>query len=347
MSRKITPPTSPTATIKEQNTHPYRSPQWLMTLATLGLVLAGLSSGCGDDGFDSKSVLQTYRVVALRAEPPELSLIESSVLSVYDFHPDELEGDRPSIEYSWRLCLFSLGSITQYDCLLEEIPLDDLLSEEMMSEPSEDAESSSLPPANASLTLNPAALLATLGEDLQMQMEQLEMGAGMLGSEMNFFESGISEVYVKLTVEIEGEPNFELVKSMTISFDDERTPNQNPQLDEVSLSEDINEDESLPISSTLELEVSAREGSAEDYQTPQSAEDIKEGIPPEVITESLLVSYYTTSGEFDQAVKLVDDSMSELTLGEEPGEHLLYIVLRDGRGGVDLQRLAFKVEESE
>lgn len=318
-----------------------------------GLVyLSMIASGCGDDGFDPKSVLSSYRVIALRADPPQLTLtsskVTSSVLSLYDFHPKDLSGERPNIEYKWRLCPFSLGSVTQYDCLLDEIELDQGESqEETQNEQSDsdEAQISARPDPNAQLTLNPAELLATLlTDDLEMQMEQLERGAGMLGSEMNFFASGLLEVYLKLTVKIDGEEEFELVKSMTILLNEEIEPNQNPSIDQVISAETLDQEITLPSESEWVIEATATEDSAERYQVQQSADALESGLTPQVETETLLMSYYTTSGRFDQAVKLIDDTETTLTVGEESGDQLLFVVLRDGRGGVDLRRIGFKVD---
>ena len=325
-----------------------------------------ISAGCGDDGFDPKSVLSSYRVLALRADPPEVALtptgVTESVLSLYDFHPGDLTGDRPKIEYEWRLCPFSLGSVTQYDCLLDEIPLSGDVIISTMNDIESESESGdapqvdededgeiepaeiNLPLASAQVTINPIELLNSLSDDLEMQLEQLEMGAGMLGSEMNFFESGALEVYLKLTVKIEGEPNFELVKSINVILDEEIEPNQNPTIQDLISDQDLNKEIPLKIESEISLEVTAAEESAETYQELQSADALESGVEPEEAVESLLVSYYTTSGRFDQAVKLIEEPEVKLTLGEEPGQHILFVVMRDGRGGVDLRKRVFLLD---
>ena len=127
---------------------PYRAKRWAMNPMSLKLLFNGFRYGklCNLAlyffsclclwrwWFWPKSVLASYRVVALRAEPAELSLTSTSVLSLYDFHPGDLVGGRPEIEYEWRLCPFSLGSVTQYECLLDELILKSNSSMEDMSE---------------------------------------------------------------------------------------------------------------------------------------------------------------------------------------------------------------------
>ena len=85
-------------------------------------------NACGNDGLDTKSVLKNYRILAMRSEPPALSLTEQTEIFLYDFHPGDLSSSgRPDIEYQWKLCPFSLGSVTQYKCLFDEVSLDALV----------------------------------------------------------------------------------------------------------------------------------------------------------------------------------------------------------------------------
>lgn len=308
------------------------------------LCLTMFSGGCRDDEQKPKSFLNSYRILALRAEPAQLTLSAPSTLSLYDFHPDDLSDERPNIQYSWTLCPFSLGSITQYQCFLDEIPIpaDEL---EMMEATLDQERGGSRPLSNAQVTLNPAELFASLGEDLAAQMEQLEMGTSMLGSEMNFFDAGIFEIYVKLTVKIEDEADFEAVKSMVILIDPELAVNAHPEFSNISSSVSLDEQPRLLIEEELELEVNITENSLEEYEALQSESDQSEGINSSTETESVLIHYYSTSGTFDQAVKLSEDTKSTLTIGEDSGPQKLFIVIRDGRGGVDLRAFNFEVEE--
>ena len=325
---------------------------------------------CRDDETDPKSFLNSYRILALRAEPAQLSISSQSQLSLYDFHPQDLNGERPNIEYSWRICPFSLGSLTRYECFVDEIPLtEDMVETNAMGEDSNSESSSddeamenedigdennaseepSLMPlalkANSSVTLNPLELFEAFGGDLTSQMEQFEMGAGMLGSEMNFFESGVFEIYIKLTVKVDGESDFEAVKTMTVLLDPEIPVNQHPKITNVSTSVDLEDLTKLDTETEFDIEVEVSADSIEEYKPAQSASDQEQGIEATLVSETPFVYYYTTSGRFDSAVKLVEENLSTLTLGEESGPQKLYIVLRDGRGGVDLRVIDFDIKE--
>ena len=319
---------------------------------------------CGDDEVDPKSFLNSYRILALRAEPAQLTITGQSQLSLYDFHPQDLKGERPNIEYSWRICPLSLGSLTRYECFIDEIALSENISDTSPpenapnSEDREDDDNSEddetteeapevvgiQMPASSSVTINPSELYEVFGDDLQSQMEQFEMGAGMLGSEMNFFESGIFEMYVKLTVKIEGEPDFESVKTMTILFDQTIPVNQHPSIAKVSASIDLKNSPTLNTEEEFDIDIEVSPDSIEEYTAASSASDQEQGFEEQTTSETPFVYYYTTSGRFDSAVKLVDDNLSTLTLGEESGPQKLFVVLRDGRGGVDLRAFDFDIK---
>ena len=309
--------------------------------------LSMLLASCGGDELDPKSLLQSYRVVAIRAEPPTMDFTSETRIELYDFHPNDLKMGRPTIKYTWSLCPFSLGSITQYECLLDEIDLSDAVQSSMAAPSDEDpASPSPRPTPQAILALSPPLIFAQLGDDINDQLEQLAMGSDMmLGDEMNFFDSGILEVYLKLRVEIEGEEDFTAVKTLSVVLDPAIEANTNPVLEQLITDPLIMA--SSPFNSEDEVKLSAeyQEGSAEEYTPPQSEDAQAKGQLPDPITEKLLFSWYTTSGSFDKPIRLAEDTSTTLTLGEEPGEHRLYLTLRDGRGGVDLRMISFTLSE--
>ena len=336
---------------------PSREASW--PVVTLLITLAVLSlSACGDDGLDPKSVLKDYRVITIRAEPPAITLSDSVEVELYDFHPQDLKADaRPKITYSWTLCPFSLGSVGRYECLVDEISIDEFVQGppmEMIPEdqepededPDEDPDEIDLvrPSASQRLIFSAPELLALLSESVAEQMELLAMGSEMLGAEMSFFDAGQVELYLKLEVTVEGEPTFYGVKTLPVLLDDELSPNVNPELtalvnvDDVDLTALSAEDE-------VKVEAAFEVSSAEEYTPPKSADEERQSQEPETTEETLLFSWYTTSGTFDKPVRLADDTSATLTVGEEVGPQRLYLTLRDGRGGVDLRMVEFEVTE--
>lgn len=335
--------------------------------ATLLGALCALLSACGDDELSPKSVLESYRILSVQAEPAALTLAQEVELSVFDFHPADLTSlSRPKTTYEWRLCFFSLGSLQQYECLLEEVSLADFVvfddasesssEEEQESEESEDnkesgegMESEALPELaltpSSRLRLSAPELLESFGADLEAQMAQFEMGADQLGAEMDFLSSGELRLYVKLTVQVEDEPIFDAVKPISLILDATLPVNQNPELIGVNTGEESEALNIVKAGDEIKLSALWRESSAEVYTPQLSEEDKKSGVKATEQTETLLFSWYTTTGRFESPIRLSEDTETTLTIGDEPGTHRVYLSLRDGRGGVDLKAVEFKVEE--
>ena len=309
--------------------------------------MAGLFSlsACGDDGLDAKSVLKNYRVLAMRSDPPALTLTEPTEISLYDFHPGDLDSSgRPDIEYQWKICPFSLGSVTQYKCLFDEVSLDALVQIGAGETQADDVDDlrESRPQATSTLKMTANDLLSLLGDDLQMQMEQLEMGAGMLGSDLSFFDAGQIILYIKLEVKIVGEQDFSAVKSLPLILNADVQVNENPDL--IGIDADLlTMPTELRVDQDVKLEAQFSNTTSEEYIPLLSAEAESQDQEPELQTESLLFSWYTTSGTFDKPIRLAEDTSTNLTLGEDSGNHRIYLTLRDGRGGVDLRMVEFEV----
>ena len=240
--------------------------------------------------------------------------------------------------------MFTLGSFTQYECVVDEIPLE---------------ESSNV------LTLTPLELFATLGDDF---LEQFEMADSMLSPEMSAFDTGSLNVYVKFTATPEGEEPFKGVKQVTINFDDQLPNNQNPQIEAITLViNDPAKEGQFFVNSKIKLEASATEASSELYIPTQDPFDISalstsgetasemdqaEGSmsdegDQEPVNEELLFSWFVTAGELKSEYGYIDgdDSLLDttLTLPKEEGKMRVYLSLRDGRGGLDIKYIEFEV----
>ncbi len=75
-------------------------------------------SACGDNDFDKAQELTSYRVIGITADRPEVTPSEPvTVLTLHDFHPADLIGERPPTAYEWRVCLVSVGGFAQYECI--------------------------------------------------------------------------------------------------------------------------------------------------------------------------------------------------------------------------------------
>ena len=280
--------------------------------------LVALLSACGAQDFDPKSLFVSYRVIGIQAEPPTLSLMGESTLSVYDFHPSDLTDDeeRPEVSYSWRLCPFTLGSMVQYECFLDELEL----------EPNEEGV----------VTVDPMALLAQAGElmDLFASGEGIPMQPGASAGSPSSLD-----VYVKLSAEAGDEPPVEVVKKVTLNLSPEAPSNQNPALEaEGVLIEEPSE--GLKVGEEVTLTAQVKASSSETYTPiPVGDEEATER------QEELIIGWSTTAGELDGPYSLIDDPSTKLTLPDEPQTVRVFVTVRDGRGGLDVQSIDLTVTE--
>lgn len=85
-------------------------------------LLALLALGCQETGFAEPEQLIGYRVLGIIADPPEVSPDGQVQLRAIEH---DTEPDRP-VQYTWRICLFSLGDLVNFECIdpALERPLD-------------------------------------------------------------------------------------------------------------------------------------------------------------------------------------------------------------------------------
>ncbi len=93
-----------------------RAPRTALVLSAV----ASLGAVACDEEFDSKTQLSGYRVLGIQADPPELDPEGTLSLTAHDY----TDGSEP-ITYRYRLCPYSFGSASDYECEVEEIELAD------------------------------------------------------------------------------------------------------------------------------------------------------------------------------------------------------------------------------
>lgn len=79
--------------------------RWLL-IATMAV-----GWGCGED-FQSRSVIDEYRLIGIGADRPEAAPDDAVTLHAWDLEPN---GD--AVEYAWSVCLWSFGAVTGYACV--------------------------------------------------------------------------------------------------------------------------------------------------------------------------------------------------------------------------------------
>ncbi len=134
--------------------------------------------------------------------------------------------------------------------------------------------------------------------------------------------------------------------SLDFSMDDGAHPNSNPSLTRVTLDGvEIGADTTATLDCTLLPELA--HGSAHALSI-ELADDSRDPLPPETAAsasrESLLLSYFVSSGELDHAYSAIESTATSLTRSvtwTAPGAaadarvERFYVVVRDGRGGAD------------
>ena len=271
--------------------------------------------GCGEEEFDPASLLTGYRLIALQADPPIISITQESTIRIFDYHPDELKGERPSFSYEWSVCPFTLGSPVQYQCFVEDVQLE-----------SEGPEA----------ILKPLDLLMQLGE-----LEELQNSSDQLSSEMTMFDEGKIDLYIKVKTKQDKDVIFESVKRVTLDFlSMDMSKATNPPLSEfkVRLEKEDDEDE-------------GKETQATEFKTKEkiTLEVVLADEIDEEMAKTWVYTWYTTDGKLDPPTLFGDDEelKTELTLPEEAGPLRIYLTVRDNQGGVSLIHRDFTIIESE
>ena len=163
---------------------------WIMAISASSIALS-----CGDQGFDPKSLVNTYRLLNIKADPPTINLFQTSQLTAFDFHPNDLidEISRPEITYEWRLCPLSAGSIDVYECFIDEITLES-------DQPAVSIEPLTILERLSEVGLNPPDPMG------QTQDQVIDLG-----------ELKKLDIYIKFKATPKGEPEFEAVKTLKVT----------------------------------------------------------------------------------------------------------------------------------
>jgi hypothetical protein len=271
----------------------------------LGLTLA--LAGCGDE-FEQRSELTSYRVLAIQADPAEGPLGAPVTLRVADFDPADVNPEAKTGEpfYVWAVCFFSLGALAQYECIhpaLEVLFTTDTPELRLV-----------IPELLAGLDL---AALAEAFPDAQGAAAE----AGL--DPADCLEGASCQIYVRLFSGRRGFTRVDSVKTLTLRS--EGPYNQNPGAVALSLAEgsDLSPGGAVQVSATV------AEGSAETYTDDEG----------ESQTEELLLSWFSSAGLFEKSRTLDPGAPNLLILPDDPGPVRLFLVVRDGRGGVSVGQL--------
>ncbi|MBN2498560.1 MAG: hypothetical protein JXR96_28475 [Deltaproteobacteria bacterium] len=267
----------------------------------LFVALSGMFAalGCGDP-FPPQTLVERLRPLAIRAEPPELGLLDEAELEALVADP---AGDGRPITYTWAVCLF------EFENTATDIPC-----------PGPD--SFFLPSEGARARLSMPELISWLAE----QGYDLEGIGGELPDDV--------PMLVGLEVRAGGE-RVRSIKRVKVRLQGDEPYNHNPALAGVRVFDERIEREPF--------ELAAGHG----YRlTPMVVEGSQELFLPEGETEQRLedhlFSWFSTAGGFSDRRTILDvDSQgvpldaNEWTAPLEAGPVRLWLIVRDGRYGVD------------
>ena len=260
------------------------------------LVYPSLLASCGDD-FESRTKLTGYRTLGVEATPPEVKPDGRVELLAHDFDDGEDE-----IEYSWSLCLYSLGSSDNYDCADKDFEFDIGDTQQV------------------TLDLGPDGL------DLPSQLELFGSLPNLDGTTRDL-ERGY-DFWIRLRSGPTDCHSCEIdtIKRLRIR-DSDQVPNQNPVIEEFSVRGTPRRGETV----TLRLNTNAPER----YRDPDTGA---------AETEELLYTWYSSGGETDPPLSYGNDRETELKLPDHGDSVEVAVAVRDGRGGLAVERRVIELE---
>lgn len=266
------------------------------------LPIALVVAGCGPD-FDRPSVVDSLRILAVRADPAAVAPGETTTLTVLVADP---LGVARAVTYSWGACITFDG------------PMPDILLPSDCAATSEDLPIPGTPSADGS----------EITVTIPVEIEMLAKIEGLIG------QSGTFGLPLRLVIEAGDERQIAIVP-VSVVFEGE--PNENPEFEALSEGGSpwpAGEPRTVREDPPLLLEASWPDDAAESYSY------VARGTNEVVTTEEVLaVNWYSSAGTLEPDVTSDGFLATGLTLDpEEPppvGADLrLWIVLSDGRGGV-------------
>lgn len=260
-------------------------------------IVLSILTGCEDD-FDPRTKLSGYRVIGIEAEPPEVDPDSQLRLTVHEFNDSDTE-----IGYEWKLCIFSLGPATNYECTKRELEL--AIGDE------------------SSIDLD----LGIDGIGLRSLIDKSGPIVGPDGTKRTL-QTGI-DLLVSLNSGPSSEESEQIrtIKRIHVRERDQHASNTNPII------EDFTVDGRLEANAAVELRVETSK--PESYLDPLTGDQR---------TEEFLYTWYTSAGETDPGLSFGNEAKTQLKLPDKPQEVQVMVAVRDGRGGLSVERLTLRME---
>jgi hypothetical protein len=285
------------------------------------LAFAFIFSGCLDFGFEPVYRITDLRVLAVRAEPPELRPGETAVLDALVVDPSGAQ-----VNTFWVACDPDPTKLGGSACVQEGEFRQDVESGGIPTE----AEGARVLGLGPSVPYGaPAETFAALGPEDLTRRRGLAAAVVLVAFTGAF--ANVDEAIEK--VRKNETPNVIVLKRIKVVETD--APNRNPEIAEVRAG-------GAPLAAGATLGIAPRAKAVLLAEPAAAAAEAYTFIGPEGETEErterLTVSWFTTAGEMgavsDGSYRVLAGEEMEWIAPEEPGPAKLWTVVRDGRGGV-------------
>lgn len=258
------------------------------------MILSTLAAACSSPQFTQEWLVDRTRVLAVRAEPPEAAPGATVTLSALVVDPD---GDP---EVAWIGCAFPV------DCP-DYAAVQDLAA----------ADTSTMTADELAAWQADSAAVGFLGFGVGLSPTLLVSGGGSATVVLDAVPAGKALGDVTL-----GDPEATEIATKSVTVSDSEAPNQNPGVE--SLSVDGESVATVSPGEVVSLTTTLTDGSAEGYVDEDG----------ETQTEAPSVSYYVSDGTLMPSSATADDSEVSWTAPDAAGAVDVWVVVRDGRGGI-------------
>lgn len=291
---------------------------YLTILAALALPAL---NGCGAE-FDPFHLANKYRVLTIKAEPPEV-VIDPALFMGQGQPPPPIEltaltSPPPAgTTYTWEACLFSLDTLGAFACASEDLEV-------------------TLDADGPTATLDLLQLFLTLADGFdgaegegEGEAPPTDCDSPVALPDGTCIES--FRIQLRLTTGPAGE-EIVAIRTIGVSLDPTRQPNNNPDVTAIEV------DGALTRGAEVTLRAVIDAASLEQYTD----------LDGDTVTERPVMSWFTTAGELSPGATFDDDRDTTLTLPDDPAIDTVdvYVVVRDGdtRRGIDFETVTLTLE---
>ena len=271
------------------------------------LMVLALVTACSD--FDPRSLLNGPRVLGIVADPPEIRIGMPVKLTAIEYNPE-------TVTRKWSVCLVSLGSVADFQCLDESLSFtldDDAQSVDVMVDPA-------LLAAYAAENTDPGAA-ADCGREC----------IGRDGQMRTFFDA-----QVMLETSWADGSTMTTVKKVRVRLDEEEL-NTNPGASNLQVN-GVQDSRPVEAGSKVLLSVDVDLASLESYTDTGGR----------VRDEEATLTWYSSVGKFDLPVTFGTDHDTTLSLPKTlEGIDVvdIFVVIRDGRGGTAFESTTIPIAQ--